>query len=318
MPDAATAPGPEPAVQPETATAIPLTGRSVVAVGGPDRKTFLQGLVSNDVQAVGPERAVYAALLTPQGKYLFDFFIVERDEMLLLDVEAARAEALLRRLKPFKLRSKVTLDACGGTFAVVSLLPPDLAAAAVGLAGGPGTAAAWREGVVFVDPRLSALGLRALLPVADGAAPALAGAGFAAGAPELYERLRLCLGVPDGDRDMVPEKATLLECNVDRLNGVSWDKGCYMGQELTARMHYRGLVKKRLLPVQIDGPVPAWGTPVLHEGREVGEMRSGLGDRGLALLRLDALEALGDRGPGFEADAARLRPEWPAWLETSA
>jgi folate-binding protein YgfZ len=290
-----------------------LERRGVLAVGGQDAATLLQGLVSNDVLKVGPERAVHAALLTPQGKYLHDFFIARHGEALLLDCEAERLDDLLRRLRMYRLRAKVTIENAGADFAVAALFGPQ-APSSLGLeAAGAGAARAWGGGVAFVDPRLADLGLRALLP-RGAAAEALASTGLPAAAAEDYDALRLTLGVPDGTRDMAVEKSILLECNFDALNGVAWDKGCYVGQELTARTHYRGLVKKRLLPVRVDGPLPAPGTPVMLDGREAGEIRSGLGDRALALLRLEEVKAAGTAGTPLTAGGTAIHPERPAWL----
>ena len=144
------------------------------------------------------------------------------------------------------------------------------------------------EGVACVDPRLAALGARLLLPRATAGAT-LELAGFTPAEFEAYDLLRLELGVADGSRDLVPEKTLLLEAGFDELNGVDWNKGCYIGQELTARTKYRGLIKRRLLPVAVIGPSPAPGTPIYADGLEVGEMRSGRDGHGLALLRLDQL-----------------------------
>src|SRR5262249_53086552 len=131
--------------------------------------------------------------------------------------------------------------------------------------------------VSFVDPRLPELGLRVLAP-AGAAQGTLAARGFAQAPLEAYDALRLELGVPDGSRDLVVEKALLLENGFDELNGVDWQKGCYMGQELTARTKYRALIRKRLLPITIDGALPPPGTAILKDGQEVGEVRSGSGE----------------------------------------
>lgn len=289
-----------------------LERRGVVAVGGEDAATLLQGLVSNDVLKVGPERAVHSALLTPQGKYLHDFFIARHGDALLLDCEANRIEDLVRRLRMYRLRSKVTIEDASAAYAVAVLFGP-AAAGATGLGTAAGTARAWEGGVAFVDPRLAAMGVRALLPRAQ-AGEALAGTGLPAATAEDYDALRLTLGIPDGTRDMVVEKSILLECNFDVLNGVAWDKGCYVGQELTARTHYRGLVKKRLMPVRVEGPLPAPGARIMLEDREAGEIRSGRGDRALALIRLEELEAAGAAGTPLTADGAVILPERPDWL----
>jgi hypothetical protein len=279
-------------------------GRAVLMVGGADARSFLQGLVSNDVEAVTPTRAVYAALLTPQGRYLHDFFMLEIAGAIALDCEAPRRADLLSRLTRYRLRAKVTLADGSDNWAVALIFGPG-AAEAFQLAGGPGAAQGHNGGVVYIDPRRPALGLRAILPRADPTA-ALAGLGLRPGTLEDYERLRLSLGVPDGSRDLPVEKAILLENGFDALNGIGWDKGCYVGQELTARTRYRGLVRKRLLPVTIEGPVPAWGTPVTRGGAEAGEMRTAMPGIGLAMLRLEFLEspAAGE----WRADGALLTP----------
>ena len=126
-----------------------------------------------------------------------------------------------------------------------------------------------------------------------------------------YESLRLALGVANGSKDLVVQKSLLLESNFEELDGVSFSKGCYVGQELTARTKHRALVRKRLLPVRVEGPLPAPGTPLLLNEREAGEMRGGSGGRGLALLRLEAVH---DPMPTLTAGESTLHPEWPAWL----
>ena len=271
--------------------------RGVLAISGEDRVAFLQGLTSNDVAAVSADRAIFSTFLTPQGKYLHDFFIAARSDALLIDCEADRRDDLMRRLRMYRLRSKVDLQDVTDDVAVAAVTG-DGAAALVGLTGTePGQATAFGEGIAFVDPRLSGLGIRALLP-RETAETALRETGAEPAELDSYDRLRLTLGVPDGSRDLIVEKSTLLESNYDALNAISWDKGCYLGQELTARMKYRGLVKKRLMPVTIDGPLPADGTPITLDGREVGEMRSGNGALGIALLRLDAAERSAQPGAG--------------------
>lgn len=282
-------------------------GRGVIAIGGEDRRTFLQGLVSNDVQRVSAERAVYAALLTPQGRFLHDFFIAAIGDTLYLDCEAERRDDLRRRLSLYRLRSKVTLADATEQFAVALLFGEDVLTRA-GLPAEAGRGAALNGGIVYVDPRLPQLGARALLPRAS-ALDTLTNRGFAAGTLDTYDRMRLSLGVPDGSRDLPIEKAILLENGFDELNGIDWQKGCYMGQELTARTRYRGLVRKRLLPVAIEGPPPPPGTPVMRGDTEVGVMRSSRDDLGLALLRLEDLGT----GP-LSAGGSRISPHQPDWL----
>ncbi|MBV9862881.1 MAG: folate-binding protein YgfZ [Alphaproteobacteria bacterium] len=283
---------------------VKLEDRGILAVVGPDRRVFLQGLVSNDVEKVSGERACYAALLTAQGKYLHDFIMTEHEDAIWLEVEMARLADLKRRLSIYRLRAKVTLDE-RPDLAVIAVFGGAVAAA-LGLPEEPGAGRSLAGGVAFIDPRLAALGGRCVLP-RNAAPQALAEAGLAAGDFAEYDRLRLVLGVPDGSRDLVLDKSILLEAGFDELNGVDWQKGCYIGQELTARTKYRGLIKKRLFPVRIEGPAPAPGTILMQGGREAGEMRSSRDDIGLALLRLDAADQASQAG---DACLAPITPDW--------
>jgi tRNA-modifying protein YgfZ len=263
-----------------------LGDRAILAVSGPDRRGFLQGLVSNDVAKVAADRAVYAALLTAQGKYLHDFTMVEAGEEIWLDAEAARLPDLERRLTIYRLRAKVAIDERPG-MAVAAIWGAG-ALAALGLPDGPGAARHLGAGLAFTDARLAALGARSILP-REELRPAFIAAGLAESDFAAYDRHRLALGIPDGSRDLVPEKSILLESGFDELNGIDWQKGCYVGQELTARTKYRGLVKKRLFPVRIEGSAPAAGAMLTLGGKDAGEMRSSHEQLGLALVRLDAL-----------------------------
>ncbi len=286
---------------------VQLDDRGALAVSGPDRRSFLQGLVSNDVGEVSSTQARYAALLTAQGKYLHDFMMVELDEALLLDGEGARLGDLKRRLSIYRLRAKVTLEERPDL--AVAAVFGEQALAALDLPAELGVAREFAGGVVFVDPRLAELGARCILPRAT-AVSALTASGLTETEFEAYDRLRLSLGVADGSRDLVLEKSILLEAGFDELNGVDWNKGCYIGQELTARTKYRGLIKRRLMPVAISGPLPPPGTVILADGHEVGEMRSSRDGHGLALLRIDT--AL-DEVP-LTAGEAIVTPERPPWI----
>lgn len=287
---------------------IPLADRAVLHLTGADVRTFLQGIVTNDVTRVSPARAIYAALLTPQGKFLFDFFIAEGpDGGLLLDCAGDRAEALGKRLSLYKLRADVAVDRASG-MGVAALIDGSLPGAPE---SGPG--AAWRldGGIAFHDPRLARLGQRAIAPTA--ALEALA-AGLARGTAEDYDRHRLALGVPESGRDIEPEQSFALESNLEELNGVDFHKGCYVGQELTARTKHRGTVRKRILPVRVTGPLPAPGTAVTADGSEIGHVCSGRGTRALALLRLDRYASARAAGSTLTADGATLELDPPDWL----
>jgi folate-binding protein YgfZ len=286
--------------------------RGILAVGGEDRIGFLQGLVSNDVTRVAPDRAIWAAFLTPQGKYLHDFFIAQVGDLFYLDCEADRRQDLQRRLSLYKLRSKVMIADATDTHAT-ALVFGETALDRLELPSTPGIATPLGGGIAYVDPRLVALGGRAILPRAS-ADSVLRDAGFARGDESDYDRLRISLGVPDGSRDLKIEKAILLENGFDELNGVDWNKGCYMGQELTARTHYRGLVRKRLMPVKFEGPVPEPGTAVMLGDKEAGEIASTADGLALAMIRLEHLDP--PPAPGaFTAGEAHLTPEKPDWAK---
>lgn len=276
-----------------------LPHRSVISVAGADRVEFLQGLISNDTRKIAPDRAIWAALLTPQGRFLNDMFVADAgNETFYLETERERAPALAKKLKMYTLRSKVTVEDLGATREVAAAFGDD-AVKALSIEGA----------VSFIDPRLETLGVRVIAPAGQATA-LLSACGFAEAPLAAYDTLRLPLGVPDGSRDLQVEKALLLENGFDELNGVDWKKGCYMGQELTARTKYRALIKKRLFPVKVEGTLPESGTLVHRDGEEVGELRSGTGDRALAMLRLDAA-----RGEGtLTAGGARIVPEVPGWM----
>jgi len=284
-----------------------LPDRGVLAVSGPDRRPFLQGLVSNDVDKIGPAAARYAALLTAQGKYLYDFIMIEVGESLWLDAEALRLSELKNRLSIYRLRAKVAL--AEKSELIMAAVFGKHAAAAFDLPDSPGAGRTFGGGVVFVDPRLASLGVRVILP-RETARTILIDAGLVEETADVYDRLRLSLGIPDGSRDLVREKSILLESGFDELNGVDWQKGCYIGQELTARTKYRGLIKKRLMPVQIDGPAPFPGTIITADGREVGEMRSSRNELGLALLRIESVI----RDKTLISGKALIRPVKPSWM----
>lgn len=250
-----------------------LPHRGILQVTGEDRCAFLQGLVTNDVTQATETRAIYAALLTAQGRYLHDFFILARGDALFIEGERPRLPDLAERLQRYRLRARVTVALLpdwqvGASWQAPQALLPAQAPQALLPAG------LWH----YPDPRMASLGLRFIgCPVPD-----FEDAGAAA-----YDLHRLQLGVPDGSRDLVAEKSLILENGLDALHAIDWTKGCYVGQELTARINYRGLLKKRLFPVRIEGEAPAPGTIIMAAGQEVGELRSHCGGHGLALLRLE-------------------------------
>lgn len=288
-----------------------LDDRGLITLAGADRVEFLQGLVSNDVAKVSETRAIWAALLTPQGKFRHDFFISLIGDLIVIDGEGgARMMDLGKALRRFVLRADVVLDIDrrNGVFAVFGTESLD----ALKLPAEPGAARPFAGGIVFVDPRLPGLGARVVAPAGDAIA-ALTDLGANKAARNEYDRLRIGLGLPDGSRDMMPDKAILLENGFDELGGADWKKGCYMGQELTARTKYRGLVKKRLTPVTFAGEPPENGARVELAGKEAGEMRSSVAGAGLALLRLEALRKVQAGEGTLTAGEVELVPRVPDW-----
>jgi tRNA-modifying protein YgfZ len=245
------------------------TDRAVLRVSGSDAADFLQNLVTNDV--TGLDRgAVYAALLSPQGKYLFDFFLVRSGEDVLVDVKADRAAALAQRLGMYKLRANVVVE------------PVDIAVV-VGFGVAPDGA--------LPDPRHPELGWRAY-----PADPAPLLAGLAPLAPEEFTARRVALGVPETGIELRPDDAYILEMDFERLHGVDFRKGCYVGQEVTARMKHKTELRKGLTRVRVEGAAPPPGTEVLSNGRPAGTLFSTAGGLGLAHLRFDRAD--GDLAAG--------------------
>jgi folate-binding protein YgfZ len=263
-----------------------LPRRGVIRIAGADRISFLNGLVSNDVARAVPGGAVWAALLSPQGRYVADFFIFSDGEALFLDAPGAAVAELVGKLRRYRLRAAVEVEDLSGALHVYAAwggMPP-------------------RVDITAPDPRLEGAGFRSLSPEALTATATAAD----------YDAHRLGLGLPDGPPDLEVDKTLLLEAGFDELNGVDWEKGCYMGQELTARTKYRGLVKRRLVPVICEGDAPEPGTVIVAEGAEMGAMRSGLGALGLATIRLDAL------GKALTAAGIAVRPAIPSWMRLPA
>lgn len=261
--------------------------RDILRVSGSDQRSFLQGLISQDVDKVSPSLSAYGTLLTPQGKYLHDFIMAQQDETLLFDCERGRGDDLVTRLSRFKLRADVQLAHLKDhtVFAVFGRGAAD----ALDLDAGEGATSTHGIVVALVDPRTAALGCRLIGPAADIEA-LLKDRNIPESDLAAYDQLRISLQVPDGSRDLEIEKSILLESNIDVLNGIDWEKGCYMGQELTARTKYRGLVKRGLIAFRSDAIAAQPGDPILAGDKVIGEVRSTSKDLLLASVRLDALE----------------------------
>ena len=273
----------------------PLNNRSLIALSGDDTLPFLQGLVSNDVLRLPQTGIVYAALLTPQGKFLHDFFILAQDDKVLIDCENDRRSELMQRLLKYRLRSKVTLETVD-----------DLSVSAL-----------WNEppptgrGITFFpDPRISALGWRILSKSEELTAS------FTQVNEEDYDLHRLTLGVPEGGRDLIPEKSFLLPFGFEDLHGVDFNKGCYVGQEVTARSKHRGQLRKYIY--QVTGSqkdLPAAGTPIYCNDTLVGEMHSSRGSIGLAVLNRDEVEKAHALHINLRCGDQLLKERLPDWVK---
>ncbi len=273
----------------EASCYIPLPERTLLQVKGPDAPSFLQSLLTCDIEAITEEQAGYGLMLTPQGKFLFETFVILHEEAYWLDTPAARVDAFLQKLKMYCLRSNVTITR-SDTHEVCALIGPAVFAEGALDATSPGVRH-FCTGVAYLDPRSRDLFGRGIIEKATAYA-AFEAKGFTRGAWEAYETLRLQTGVPDGAVDLEPEASFPLQYGMEKWHAISFTKGCYVGQEVTARTHHRGKIRKALFRIHsADGkPLPPPGTPVLQEGKTVGQIRSSLQNKGLALLECAATE----------------------------
>ncbi len=268
--------------EPETAPRFfHLTSRALVTVRGPEWRAFLQNLLSNEIETLPVGQARAALLLTPQGKLLFDLIVRAREDGAVLDVLADRRDALIQRLKLYRLRAKIEIHPMEG--------------AVWAARGGSAPSADW-----LADPRLPALGWRGF-----GAEPPT---GAAREGEDSYRALCLSLGVPDPALDCAPDKTFPLEANFDLLGAIDFHKGCYVGQETTSRMKRRSAVKTRMAPILFDGPAPAHGAPVMAGDLRAGEVLSGAAGQAMALLRLDRAVA-----GGLTVEGRPVRMDIPDW-----
>lgn len=253
---------------------VHLTDRAVLHVGYAEARPFLQGLLTNDLEKLAPDRPQWTALLSSQGKVLFDMILFnDGAEGVLIDVEAARADDLARRLTIYRLRREVAVTRTDRQ-----------------------VFAAWDEPTGWaVDPRLAALGTRSV------------GAGAADVDLAMYHMRRRRLGVAEGSGELGVETTLWLEANAVELNGVSFAKGCYVGQENTARMHHRDRVRRRLLPVALSAP-PGGERAIMAGEKLAGELRAFEGDVGMAHMRMELA------GGELRLGGAGVTVLWPGWL----
>ncbi|MGH6866906.1 MAG: YgfZ/GcvT domain-containing protein [Methyloceanibacter sp.] len=271
-----------------------LADRGALRITGAEARKFLQGVITNDINKLRDRTAIHTGLLSPQGKVLYDFFVIAADDGLLIDVARAEASELAKRLGFYRLRARAEISE-----------EPSFTVGAV-WGGEPQIP----EGVIlYADPRLPELGFRILLP--PGADMTSLGCSVA---PEAdYHIKRIALGVPDGGRDYAYGDVFPHEALFDQLNGVDFEKGCFVGQEVVSRMQHRGTARKRVVPVEGNGPLPAPGTGVEAGGRPLGALGSVSGASGLALLRLDRAGDAIARGTPLKAGDVTLTLRRPAF-----
>ncbi len=260
-----------------------LNDRSLIQIGGPDAFSFLQGLVSNDLDSFTSNKPGFTTLLTPQGKILFDFFVIPHKENFLLDCDRQTSPALLKRLKLYKLRANVTLEDVSEEIAVIATVSNNL------IQTSPPDSL-----MLFVDPRLATLGYRlygekstitSYLNQHDTLTTSLTA----------YRYHCIQQGVPTIGAGFESEKMFLLDVNYDLLNAVSYQKGCFVGQEVTSRMKRKGEVRKRTLIVnhmQITTPSLEKGNKVIAGDATIGEMLFAEENIGLAMIRMDRLNSI--------------------------
>lgn len=254
-----------------------LPGRAVISVRGPEAGHFLHNLLTADIDPLADGQAAYAALLTPQGKILFDMLVLKAGDGYLIDCAVAQRADLLKRLSMYKLRAKVEIAARDDL--AVGVSPREIA-------GG------------YRDPRFEAIGWRII--------------GHPEGEAQGYDAARIAAGLADSEADLGSGEFFPHEANLDQLGGVSFRKGCYVGQEVVSRMEHRGTARSRILPVTVDGPMPPKGTDIRSGDKQVGTLLSSSGSNALALIRLDRLA---EAAAPLLADGAGVSVRKPAWAK---
>ena len=266
-----------------------LPERGVIAISGDDRKPFLQGLITNDINKATEKEAIFAALLSPQGKFLYDFFITQYQDQILLETDKSSISELIKRLQMYKLRSKVEITLLE-EWAVMGNWE-------IGKLGN------WGENdvIAYNDPRHLQLGKRILFP--------------ASRLPDFptsssYEAHRLTLGIPEGSKDLTKDKSLPMEWGYEQLGAIDFTKGCYVGQEVTARSKHRATLHKTICQIRSAQALPAKGIPLWQGGKEVGYVASSDNTIGLALLQKEAIA----KGDVLTPDNLQVSTKLPDWL----
>ncbi len=281
-----------------------LPDRGVVSVTSEDAEKLLQGVITNDMGLLATQPALHAGLLTPQGRILFDFFVVRSADGFRLETARDRAAALADRLMLYKLRAKVDIRDVSSDYTVAAIW-----------GGAYEPHGRGKAPLLFADPRLAAMGSRELVTI--GSDWALANEEADSATQDEYHAHRIGLGVPEGGKDYAFGDAFPHEALFDQLRGVSFTKGCYVGQEVVSRMQNRGTARKRVVPVVGASPLPAPGAAIVAGGVEIGTLGSAAGERGLALLRLDRAAEFAARGETLRAGHDPVSIALPSWATFS-
>ena len=279
-----------------------LEDRGVVSVSGDDAAKLLQGIITNDMDLLGNQPALHTALLTPQGKVLFEFFVANSGAGYLLDVAASQVGDLIKRLTMYKLRAKVDIRDVSSDHRVVAVWGPSLQ----GDGETPGT-------VTFIDPRLADLGLRILAEACSVSGIAAATHASEASASD-YDAHRIALGIPEITKDYPPNDTFAHEANLDTLKSVSFSKGCFVGQEVASRMEHRGTARTRAVIVEASSPLSST-SEITAGDAAIGTIGSTAGKRGIALVRLDRADEAEAKGKPLKVGDATIAIHRPAYLQ---
>lgn len=274
-----------------------LKQRILIRLSGDDCVDFLQGIISNNANMLLKDEAIYTALLSPQGKFLYDFFLIPWKENIFLDVAENRIDDLIARLKIYRLRSKIEIE-IANNLSVFTLWYSST------------TVSKNHEYKVYKDPRMPELGLRII-----GNKKSIKENFIDFVAESEYEKLRVDLCIPDTS-DMIIEKSLLLEFGFEKLHGVDFSKGCYIGQEVTARSKFRGQVRKNIYKIIGEENIllPAIGTSIISEEKSIGELRSSIDNIGIAIINNDDYEFAKNNNKQFFCAEKNIKIILPNWL----
>ncbi|MEE2957236.1 MAG: hypothetical protein VX780_13975 [Pseudomonadota bacterium] len=291
---------------------VQLTNRGIISLTGSDTLAFLQGIVTNDVNFLSEKKAMFSTLLTPQGKYLVDFFIFKLGSAYYIDCKSNRIQDLIRRLKLYKLRANVKIKDISENYRVYALSKKSIKKIP-NLILQPGNMVRKDGGVVFVDPRLLEMGARGVIPTRKGT-KFFENLGFTKGKISSYNLLRISLGVCEFNKNSPLDQSFPLELGFEELNGISFDKGCYVGQEVIIRIKNRSLLKKHLVSVTFCEGTPKPGIEITQEGTQVGVLYEVEANHGIAMVRLDALDLAFNKDKELKAGFHKILPKKLKWM----